>query len=144
MRPYETMIIFDADLDDAAIGAVLDRALGVLESNGGRRGQIDRWGKRTFAYELHHRREGYYIVVEFMAEPAAAAELDRFLFLADEVVRHKIMRLADEAPASRGNSTAPPAAAATVDSAPAPVSEVPAASTPPVTAAATSVPADAG
>ena len=60
-------------------------------------GTVDRWGKRTLAYELTHKREGYYVVAEFTAEPKAAADLDRFLVLADEVLRHKIMRVPDEA-----------------------------------------------
>jgi small subunit ribosomal protein S6 len=49
------------------------------------------------AYEIRKKREGYYVVAEFSAEPKAAAELDRFLVLADEVLRHKIMRVPDEA-----------------------------------------------
>ncbi len=96
MRPYETMVIFDADTDEAAISAVLDRALDVVKSNGGVAGSVDRWGKRPFAYEMRHRREGYYVVAEFTAGPDAAAALDRFLRLADEVLRFKIIRLPDK------------------------------------------------
>jgi len=97
VRPYETVIIFDTDVDEAAITAVLERALDVVRTNGGTVGTVDRWGKRTLAYELRHKREGYYVVAEFTGEPKAAAELDRLLVLADEVLRHKIMRIPDEA-----------------------------------------------
>jgi small subunit ribosomal protein S6 len=95
MRPYETMIIFDPDLEEQVIQDVVGRALEVVRANGGTPGQVDRWGKRTFAYELRRRREGYYVVAEFSADPKASAELDRFLTLADEVLRHKIIRLPD-------------------------------------------------
>jgi len=37
------------------------------------------------------------VVAEFTAEPKAVADLDRLLVLADEVLRHKIMRVPDEA-----------------------------------------------
>ena len=93
MRPYETMIIFDIDVDEAAVNGVLDRALDVVRANGGTTGTVDRWGRRTLAYEIQKKREGYYVVIEFTAEPKASAELDRFLVLADEVIRHKMMRL---------------------------------------------------
>jgi small subunit ribosomal protein S6 len=93
VRPYEVMIIFEADLEDSAISAVVDRALEIVKTAGGTPGAVDRWGKRTLAYEVNHRREGYYVVAEFVAEPKASADLDRFLVLADEVVRHKIMRV---------------------------------------------------
>ncbi len=97
MRPYETVIIFDTEADESAITAVLERGLEIVRNDGGTVGTVDRWGKRTLAYELRHKREGYYVVAEVTAEPKAAADLDRFLVLADEVLRHKIMRIPDEA-----------------------------------------------
>lgn len=110
MRPYEVMIILDASLEEDAIRASLDRATDIIRANGGNPGRIDRWGKRRFAYELHHRWEGYYALLEATAEPVAMAELDRALLLADEVVRHKVIRLPEVA-ANRPSRTAsvPPA-----------------------------------
>jgi small subunit ribosomal protein S6 len=93
MRPYEVMAIFEATTEPTIIQGVLDRALETIRSTGGNPGAIDRWGKRTFAYEVNHKREGYYVVVEFTSESQTVAELDRMLGLADEVVRHKIVRL---------------------------------------------------
>jgi small subunit ribosomal protein S6 len=93
MRPYEVMAIFEATTDPTVIQGVLDQALEVIRSTGGNPGAIDRWGRRTFAYEVNHKREGYYVVVEFTAETQTVADLDRMLGLADEVVRHKIVRL---------------------------------------------------
>ena len=65
MRPYEVMAIFEATTEPSVIQGVLDRALDVIRSTGGNPGAIDRWGKRSFAYEVNHKREGYYVVVEF-------------------------------------------------------------------------------
>ena len=96
MRPYEVMIILDAGLEEDAIRATVDRATQVLQAGGGTVGRVDRWGKRRFAYELHHKLEGYYVLVEASAEPAAIAELDRMLSLADDVIRHKAIRLPDK------------------------------------------------
>jgi small subunit ribosomal protein S6 len=96
MRPYESLIIFDAELEEPAIAGVLDRATEIVRTAGGERNQLDRWGKRSFAYEMKHKREGYYVVMEYTAEPATAAEIDRLLDLADEVLRHKTVRLVDK------------------------------------------------
>jgi small subunit ribosomal protein S6 len=93
MRPYEVVIILDAGLEDEVIGTVLERAAETIRSQGGNPGRTERWGRRRFAYEVGHRQEGYYVLLEMSADPAAVAELDRVLFLADEVVRHKIIRL---------------------------------------------------
>jgi len=95
MRPYEVMIIFDADLEEETIRAAVDRYVQLLRSRGAEPGAVDYWGKRRFAYELKHRWEGYYVVLQARAEPAAMEELHRVLSLTDEVLRHKVIRLPD-------------------------------------------------
>src|SRR5271156_3831354 len=107
MRPYDVMALFESTTEPPGIQGGLDRALEVTRSAGGTPGAIDRWGKRTLAYEVNHKREGYYVVVEFTAEPATVAALDRMLGLADEIVRHKVVRLPDhKAPAAAAQPAA--------------------------------------
>jgi small subunit ribosomal protein S6 len=91
------MVILDAGLEEDAIRAVLDRATQTLTGAGATVGKVDRWGKRRFAYEVHHRNEGYYVLIDTQAEPAAVAEVDRMLGLADEVIRHKVIRVPEKA-----------------------------------------------
>ena len=96
MRPYETMVIFDTAADEAAVNGVLDRALDALRAKGGNPGRVERWGRGTFAYEVQHKREGYYVVIELTADPPAIKDMERVLVLADEVIRHKVIRLPDK------------------------------------------------
>jgi len=96
MRPYEVMIIFDADLEEETIRSAVARYTELIESRGAERGPVDFWGKRRFAYELKHRWEGYYVVLQARAEPPAMDELHRVLSLADEVLRHKILRIPEQ------------------------------------------------
>jgi small subunit ribosomal protein S6 len=93
MRPYEVMIILDSSLEEDAVRAAVDRSTDLIRNRGGDPHRVDRWGKRRFAYELNHRWDGYYVLVGAHAEPSVMAELDRALHLADEVVRHKVIRL---------------------------------------------------
>lgn len=93
MRPYEVMVILDADLEDDAIAALLDKAAQSLTSEGGVVNRLDHWGRRTLAYEIRHKRQGYYALFELTAEPPAVAAMDRVLHLADEVIRHKVIRI---------------------------------------------------
>jgi small subunit ribosomal protein S6 len=96
MRPYEVMIIFDADLEEETIRAAIGRYVQLIESRGAEPGHADYWGKRRFAYELKHRWEGYYVVLQARSEPPAMDELHRVLSLADEVIRHKVLRIPEE------------------------------------------------
>ena len=97
MRHYEVMVILDAGLEEDGIREIVDRATQAITSNGGTIDKVDRWGKRRFAYEVHHRSEGYYVLVQAAAEVAAVDSVDRVLGLADEVIRHKVIRLPEKA-----------------------------------------------
>jgi small subunit ribosomal protein S6 len=87
------MVIFDADVEEETIRSLVARYTQLIVDKGAAPGQVDFWGKRRFAYELKHRWEGYYVVLQAKAEPAAMDELHRQLSLADEVLRHKILRI---------------------------------------------------
>lgn len=93
MRVYETMIILDPELEEAEARAEIERVTTLLESQGSRVRDVDFWGKREFAYEIRHKREGYYVVLTADAEPAAIDEMSRVLKLNDVVFRHKVLRL---------------------------------------------------
>jgi len=93
LRAYEVMVILEPGLEEDAIRSTLDRATALVSAHGGTPGTVERWGKRRFAYELDHKWEGLYVLLEATAEPAAMAELDRMLSLADDVIRHKVTRL---------------------------------------------------
>jgi small subunit ribosomal protein S6 len=95
-RPYEVMIIIDAALEEETIRANVERWIQLIESKGAERGQVDFWGKRRLAYELKRRTEGYYVVLQARSEPAAMDELHRVLSLADEVLRHKVLRIPEK------------------------------------------------
>jgi small subunit ribosomal protein S6 len=111
MRPYEVMVIFDAGADPSAIQGIVDRTLETIRSSGGNPGTVDRWGRRPFAYEVNHRREGYYVLIEFSGPPQTVNDLDRFLSLADEVIRHKVIRLPDKASGRTAGQDVPEASA---------------------------------
>jgi small subunit ribosomal protein S6 len=110
LRSYEVVVIFDATLEEEAIRPVLDRATAPITKDGGKV-TTDRWGKRRFAYELKHRWEGNYVLVAFEAEPSTIAEIDRVLYLADEVLRHKVIRIPEKI-AGKARSTRPQEAVA--------------------------------
>lgn len=101
-RAYELMIIVDADADDAANTAVIDRVTELVEDGEGLVPTVDRWGRRRFAYEIDHKSEGVYTVLEISTDASDLHEVDRFLRLADDVVRHKLIRLPDTEALRRG------------------------------------------
>ena len=113
MRAYELMVIVDISVEEAAWGGVVERIREQLLARGATIHRVGRWGRPRFAYELDHKTEGYYVVMELLAEGGALDEVERGLRLADDIVRHKLIRLPDKEAARRG--LAPSGAAAASD-----------------------------
>jgi small subunit ribosomal protein S6 len=93
------MLILPPEADESVVSGVLDRIAGAVSQGGGEVGNVDRWGRRRLAYEIDRRSEGYYVVVEFRADPAVIVPLERSLHLADEVVRFKVVVRGEVQPA---------------------------------------------
>lgn len=101
-RVYELMIIVDQDVDDATNKATIAKVVELIEADGGSVPTVDHWGRRRFAYPINHKHEGVYTVLEIVTQATNLDEVDRYLRLADEVVRHKIIRLPDAEATRRG------------------------------------------
>lgn len=100
-RAYEVMVILDGSIDDNVVSAEVDK-IAQQAATCGEVVTTDVWGRRAFAYEIDHKHDGHYLVFEIIAEPGDLDPFDRALRLADEVVRHKIIRLPDSEAARRG------------------------------------------
>lgn len=92
-RPYEVMFIVDSTLDDQVVQNVVNRSIEQMKGIGAEVGKVEKWGRRKLAYPIRKKADGYYTLVQMTAEAANIAELDRKFFLADELLRHKIMQL---------------------------------------------------
>jgi small subunit ribosomal protein S6 len=92
MRHYELMVILDPDLEERTVAPSLDQFLGVVRQGGGTVEKVDVWGRRRLAYEIDHKVEGIYAVLDVTAEPATVKELDRQLNLNEAVLRTKVLR----------------------------------------------------
>ena len=101
MRAYELMVIADGDLEDNLVESTVRRVQEQVKAKGGDIRKTDRWGKRRFAYEINHKTEGYYVVFEFVGGEGLA-DLEHQFRLADDLVRHKLIRLPDDEAARRG------------------------------------------
>ena len=102
VRVYELMIIVDQDVDDLTGKAQIARVVEMVEAGGGTVPTVDHWGRRRFAYPINKKNEGVYSVLEIVTEAPNLDDIDRFLRLADEIVRHKLIRLPDSEAAKRG------------------------------------------
>lgn len=103
MRAYELMVILSGDLDEpVAQGWTKSISDSIGKAGGSVHGKPDWWGKRQFAYPIEKKEFGYYVVLNVLAPGGALDELERSFRIADDVVRHKLLRLPDAEAARRG------------------------------------------
>ena len=90
MVNYEVMFVIDPALEDEKKDAAIERVKAVIASEG-EVGEVNVWGLRKLAYPIQKKSEGYYVVIDFKAEPTLPAELDRRLRISDNFMRHIIV-----------------------------------------------------
>lgn len=90
MTNYELMFILEAALENEKKEAVTETVKEIISTDG-EVTKVDIWGMRKLAYPIQKKNEGYYVVVEFKANPDLPKELDRRLRISDAVIRHMII-----------------------------------------------------
>jgi small subunit ribosomal protein S6 len=92
MVPYEILLMLDPDLAEQRQEEIVVRTRELIERSGGRWVRQDIWGRRRLAYEIKHKGEGVYHLLQFDAEPETLDELSRILRITDGVMRHLATR----------------------------------------------------
>lgn len=92
MNKYEVLYILRANLDDAAKDAQVEKYSALVTANGGEVESVNKWGNKRLAYEIDGKTEGYYVLMNFTANPDLPQEMERQMKISDEVMRFMIVR----------------------------------------------------
>jgi small subunit ribosomal protein S6 len=94
MPLYDLMLLLDPTAPSDRHEAILEEAHAIVESGGSIVGEQD-WGTRRMTFEIDHRPEAAYHLIQFETETAAQLldRLDHSLKIMDGVLRHRIIRL---------------------------------------------------
>ena len=94
MKKYETMLILNADQEEAARKTNLQTLLDVLTNNGASNLNVNEWGMRELAYEINKQKRGYYVVINYEANnPGLIKEFNRICGINENVVRYLTINL---------------------------------------------------
>jgi small subunit ribosomal protein S6 len=100
MRDYELYLVLDAEADEAAVGAIIERVTQVIaRSDGQTAGQVikvDPRGKRRLAYPVKRKVEGQDIILTLQTSSQALPEIERILKLSEQVLRFLIVRIGED------------------------------------------------
>ena len=104
MNDYEILLMLDPEASEERHNEIISRTRELIEKGGGNWLSHDSWGRRRLAYEIDHKTDGVYHLLQFDSEPAALDEVTRVLKITDGVMRH----MATRRPKGGGRVAAPP------------------------------------
>ena len=92
MNKYELALVVSAKLEDEERAATVEKVKAYIERFGGQITNVDDWGKKRLAYEIQKMREGYYYFIQFEADAACPAEVERHVRIMDNVLRYLVVK----------------------------------------------------
>jgi small subunit ribosomal protein S6 len=90
LRKYELIFIIDAALEEEEIKALVEKFKNMIETSA-QFESIDEWGRRKLAYPINYKTEGYYVLINFSADPEFPRELERVLRITDGIIKSMIV-----------------------------------------------------
>ena len=92
MRGYELVLIIDPEIVEEDVPTAIEKVSQFITGRGGEVANVNRWGRRKLAYPIQRHMEGNYVVTQFRLDPDQIAGLEASLGLAEEVIRHLVVR----------------------------------------------------
>lgn len=95
-RTYEIVFIVDPDAEDAEVMRLTEAAQKIITDQGGSIVKTEMMGRRQLAYEINHRRDGVYVLLEVEGSGAEIAELERRMRVNDRILRYMTIRVDED------------------------------------------------
>ena len=95
-RTYEVIFIVDPTVGDEEVMRLSEGVQKIITGQGGNIVKTEMMGKRQLAYEINHKKDGTYVLLEVEGSGAEIAEVERRMRVNDQVLRYMTIRV-DEA-----------------------------------------------
>jgi len=92
VNEYEILLMLDPELAEERQTEIVSRTHELVDKGGGNWLSHDVWGRRRLAYEIDHKADGTYHLLQFDAQAATLDEITRVLKITDGVMRHMATR----------------------------------------------------
>jgi len=95
-RTYEVIFIVDPTAGDEEVMRLSEGVQKIITDQGGNIVKTEMMGKRQLAYEINHKKDGIYVLLDVDGSGAEIAEVERRMRVNDQVLRYMTIRV-DEA-----------------------------------------------
>ncbi len=97
MRHYEIIYIINPNESDDEFNAIVEKFNNLIVNQKGVIIKTQKWGKQRLAYTVKKFNNGFYVLVDFCANPGVTTELERNLNLDDRIIKYQTVKLAEKA-----------------------------------------------
>jgi small subunit ribosomal protein S6 len=95
-RTYEVVFIIDPTVGDDEVMRLSESVQKIITGQGGIITKTEVMGKRQLAYEINHKKDGTYILLEVEGSGAEIAELERRMRVNDQILRYMTIRVDED------------------------------------------------
>ena len=95
-RQYEVVFIVDPSADDDEVTRLTDSIKQIATDQGGTVTKAESMGRRRLAYEILHKTEGNFVLLEIEGSGREIAELERRMRVNDRIIRYITVRVDED------------------------------------------------
>ncbi len=95
-RTYEVVFIIDPGVGDDEVMRLSEAVQKIITGQGGTITKTEVMGKRQLAYEINHKKDGTYVLLEVEGSGAEIAELERRMRVNDQILRYMTIRVDED------------------------------------------------
>jgi small subunit ribosomal protein S6 len=88
MNQYETVFILTPVLSEAQVKEAADKYKDYLVQNGAEIINEENWGMKKLAYSIQKKSSGFYLMIEYKAEPTVIAKYELQMRRDERVLRY--------------------------------------------------------
>jgi len=88
MNQYETVFILTPVLSEAQVKEAADKYKDYLQKLGSEIINEENWGMKKLAYSIQKKTSGFYLMIEYKAEPTVIAQLELQMRRDERVIRY--------------------------------------------------------
>jgi small subunit ribosomal protein S6 len=95
-RQYEVVFIVDPAAEDDEVTRLIDNLKQIATDQGGVVTKAESMGRRQLAYEILHKTEGNFVLLEIEGSGREIAELERRMRVNDRIIRYLTVRVDED------------------------------------------------
>ncbi len=90
---YETVFIITPVLSAEQMKETVGKFKGILEANGAELLNEENWGMKKLAYPIEKKSTGFYVLLEFKAEPTLMRQLETEFRRDERIIRFIVVKM---------------------------------------------------